>query len=345
MTSINWKIFLSFIFISCRIFTTHSQGVNITGLEKTWKSEQITAYQRLFNDLQLLSQEGINNIRLPVDLNFFFENANENELKEFKKWIKRITRYASKHKMALILSNFNHHLSQENYKSQGKLISKNWLQLLDFLNDKHLLYPELYIDIVNEPVLYPKEWEETAKNIITSIRTSHPEVIIVCGASNYNSIYELSRMQPLPFKSIIYSFHFYEPFIFTHQGTTWTGNQNATTGIPFPYPDSTEVIQMPQLSEKAMGTEGAINYRDYSQTGTYQAIRDKLSLLNTWRSTYGVEVWCTEYGVTQNADKQSRIKYLKAVDEVLKELSIPGYIWEYKGNFGIDDISILQFDN
>lgn len=147
-------------------------------------------------------------------------------------------------------------------------------------------------------------------------------------------------MQPLPFDSIIYSFHFYEPFIFTHQETNWTGNQNATTGIPFPYPDSTEVTPMPQLSEKAIGTAGAVNFRDYSQTGTYQAIRDKLTLVDNWRSTHGVEVWCTEYGATRNADKQSRIKYLKAVNEALKELRIPGYIWEYRGNFGIDDLPI-----
>ena len=311
-------------------------------MEKTWDSAFLPDYHQYKQDLQSLKAAGAKDLRLPVDLQFYISNSSKAETLAFKKSIRQIIRFTARHKMSIILSNFNHGLDQSNYKSQGKRIAQEWLELLDFLNQNKLLYAQLYIDLVNEPVLYPLEWEETAQSIIGLIRKEYPDLKIIYGSSNYNSMYELSRMNPLPYKSIIYSFHFYEPFLFTHQGTPWTGDQNATTGIPFPYPHSTAVSTMPPLASKALGTAGAINYRDYSHTGTYQAIRDKLAHVNDWKTTHGVDVWCTEYGVTQNADPQSRKNYLKAVGEVLKDFGIKGYIWEYKGNFGVDKLNFSE---
>lgn len=336
------RFFIIKIFTICTIFTTRSQGVNLTGLEKTWQSQKSFNYRYYKENVLELKSHDFKHVRLPVDLDYFLNDADKREKYKFKRLIKRLVKLTANAHMSLIISNFNHGLNLENYTEESDRISKNWIALLNMLSENEIAVDHIYLDIVNEPILYPKEWEVSALKIIRAIREVHPNIVVIYGASNYNSIYELSRIEPLPVDNIIYSFHFYEPFVFTHQGTSWTGDQNATLGIPFPYPDSTATIKMPQLAAKAMNTAGEVNYKDYDKTGTYQAISDKLTWVKNWKERNKVEVWCTEYGVTKNADEPSRLHYLNAVNQVLRDYNIRGYVWEYKGNFGVKEFIIKK---
>ena len=105
-------------------------------------------------------------------------------------------------------------------------------------------------------------------------------------------------------------------------------------GIPFPY----DSLSMPKLSNKAKNTDGEINFRDYKLTGNIHAIIDKLRIVKKWQDRYNVKVWCTEYGATKNAGKISRKYYLNKVKDALEFYDIKGFLWEYKGNFGVKEI-------
>ena len=327
-----FKIFLVVMTLLNVKNTVSAQGINITGLERTWTPPKKLSFSSYKNQIKETSLLGFSNIRLPIDLDYFLNKAPYKKQKAFRKLINHIIHYTEKKNINLVLSNFNHGLEHANYKNKAPKIAQDWISLLNQLNINKKTENTIYLDIANEPSLYPKEWEETAIFIINTIREKYPNFTVIYGSSNYNSIYELSRIEPISFENIIYSFHFYEPFLFTHQGTEWTGDQFTTIGIPFPAPKDTS--KMPPLTSLAKNTDAAINYRDYQHTGTYQAINDKLNIVNKWKNQHNVEVWCTEFGVTENADKQSRINYLKAITEILLNFKIKGFIWEYKGNFG-----------
>lgn len=50
------------------------------------------------------------------------------------------------------------------------------------------------------------------------------------------SLATLTQMEPYADKNLIYTYHFYEPFLFTHQGANWTDKITASLkDIPFPY--------------------------------------------------------------------------------------------------------------
>ena len=84
-----------------------------------------------------------------------------------------------------------------------------------FHQNDDLLFFELY----NEPPhMSPDIWKNASQDMIKAIRKIDKNRTLIVGASNYNSIYELSRSTPLDDNNIIYTFHFYEPFFFTHQG-------------------------------------------------------------------------------------------------------------------------------
>src|SRR5437868_2469280 len=67
---------------------------------------------------------------------------------------------------------------------------------------------------------------------IRSVAPNH--TIIACGA-RWSGLEDLLPLQPLALANIIYTFHDYEPFAFTHQGATWTDpTVQPLRNVPYP---------------------------------------------------------------------------------------------------------------
>lgn len=326
--------FILLLFYFCSMDAQDFHGVNISGLERSWDTNK-SSYQveSLKKDLKVAHNLGFQSVRIPIDFSKHLKKSNGRFEYSFEKKLKQIIKN-SKNFYSIVLANFNHQLTDKNFKQRSMSIAQDWLHLLKKLKP---LQRNITIDIANEPELSPKNWRISATSIITEIRKNYPDIKIIFGASNFNSMFELTRSKPLKIQNIIYAFHFYEPFIFTHQGTSWTGHQNSTLHLPFPV----DLNAMPPLSPKAINTSGEINYNNYNKTGTYRAIYDKLKQVKDWSNQHQVEVWCTEYGVTKNADTQSRINYLIGVKNNLNHLNIPGFVWELKGNFGTLNLQLF----
>lgn len=88
-------------------------------------------------------------------------------------------------------------------------------------------------DLLNEPTPphSPYQWWRLAQETITEIRSiGDDHIIIIETPDNHNRPFP---KEPFHDKNIVYSFHFYEPFEFTHQGTSWTGNLPDYISYPF----------------------------------------------------------------------------------------------------------------
>lgn len=327
-------IFLAwFLFLMNIVLHTNAQGslrtefygINLTGLERTWDSPIFNVRQSK-RAIENLKSNDIKAIRLPIAFQYHFS-----EDRRFLKKLKNFLAHCSKTEINLVIAYFGHDLSEENLNQSTDLIIDHWLRVLEILPPRN---SNIFLEIVNEPTISPTSWEKVAVEIISNIRQKNEGVPLIVGATNSNSMFELSRTMPFSFNNIIYTFHFYEPYIFTHQGTEWTGNQHSTKGIPYPFQEG----NMPIINPKAIGTSGEINFRDYYLTGNRVALEDKISQISNWAKNYEVELWCTEYGVTINSDVNSRITYLRDLSEVLKNYRIPGFIWEWEGNFGVNEL-------
>ena len=222
-------------------------------------------------------------------------------------------------------------LSDANFLTETPKVINLWLILAK--RYKSVSTDNLLFEIYNEPPpINPQTWKDAAYNIVTAIRKVDTKRTLIVGASNYNSIYELSRFVRLADENIIYTFHFYEPFFFTHQGAEWVGDQMATTGVPFPY----SAENFPALNAKAKNTWGETNYYQYKVEGTERALFDKLTIVKQWGAKYNVPILCGEYGVhNKYADLDSRCRYIMAMRKTLKTLNIPGMLWDYNGTFSI----------
>jgi endoglucanase len=304
-------------------------GMNISWLEQTWNPKALTSTPVTNADFKFLKKLGFRSIRLPVAFEYYADKGVP--IAKVLKRVDQVLAYCKQNGLKLVIDYHYGKLNDSNYATETQTIIKTW----NLLTHKYLSVPanELFFEIYNEPPpMNPQLWKDAAYNIVSAIRKIDSKRTLLVGASNYNSIYELSRMVRLADENIIYTYHFYEPFLFTHQGAAWVGNQVATTGVPFPY----NVEKFPAINPKAKGTWGETNYSKYKNDGNEQSVKDKLQIVKNWSGTYYVPVLCSEYGVyNQFADTESRCRYIKTVRQALKQLQMPGMLWEYNGNFSI----------
>jgi len=304
-------------------------GISISWLEQTWNKDILNKDAIKASDFQLLKQLGFKSIRLPVAFGYF--QANSNSQQKILGYVDQVFKLCQLYGFRLIICYHPGNLSENTNLPDNQKVIDLWVSLTK--KYIHKSADNLFFELYNEPPhMDPKVWESAANSIIAAIRRVDQKRTLIVGASNFNSIYELSRMTPLNDGNIIYTFHFYEPFFFTHQGATWIGDQVATTGVPFPYDKQT----FPSLNPRAKNTWGETNYYQYSRDGNEQSVRDKLQIVKNWALKYNVPLLCGEYGVyNQYAGLDSRCRYIKAVRQTLKTMGIPGMLWDYNTSFSI----------
>ncbi|MEB0260415.1 MULTISPECIES: cellulase family glycosylhydrolase [unclassified Mucilaginibacter] len=304
-------------------------GVSVSWLEQTWNKDVLSINPIKNADFELIRQLGFKSIRLPVAF-AYFQSQNIPVEKVFTH-IDEVLKQCKAHRLKLIIDYHYGNLNDTNYLTETPKLINLWLILTNrYMRES----PEIvFFELYNEPPhMNPKVWKDASYNIVTAIRKVDKKRTLIVGASNFNSIYELSRMERLADENIIYTFHFYEPFFFTHQGADWVGDQMATTGVPFPY----NVKTYPPLNPKVVGTWGEHNYYQYCTDGNEQSVHDKLLIVKNWGAKYGVPILCGEYGVyNKYADADSRCRYIKVVRKNLKAMGIPGIMWDYNTNFSI----------
>ena len=107
----------------------------------------------------------------------------------------------------------------------------------------------VFFEVLNEPEFdSPQQWAAVQTRAIAAIRQAAPHHTIIATAAHYSGLTDLLTLEPVADPNVIYTFHDYEPFAFTHQGATWTMEQVRPLR-DVPYPSSPEKIA-PVLSQE-----------------------------------------------------------------------------------------------
>jgi endoglucanase len=306
-----------------------NNGISVSWLEQVWNKNVLDTSEINPADLRLLKKLGFKSIRLPVA--FAYYESHQIPIEKVLAHVDYVVKECNQYGFKLIIDYHGGNLNDSNYLTETPKIINLWSVLAKrYINQNP---NNLFFELYNEPPhMNPQIWKDAAYNIVTAIREIDKQRTLIVGASNYNSIYELSRFVRLADENIIYTFHFYEPFLFTHQGAEWVGAAAATTGVSFPYNGE----NFPKISPETVGSWGEANYKQYPRDGNEQSLRDKLQIAKNWGNKYDVPILCGEYGVyNKYADLDSRCRYIKAVHSALKGLNIPGMLWEYNAGFSI----------
>lgn len=234
--------------------------------------------------------------------------------------------------MKLIIDYQHGQLREKNFDADTNRLNALWLQIaahFAYTNPDQVLFVAF-----NEPnELNNDLWRIAAMNVVATIRKHCPQHTILIGAADYNSLSALLKFNPLADKNIIYSFHYYEPFIFTHQGAPWTGNATSTVKINFEAPDN--IHRLPTLAPKAKGTWGENGLKDYPYWVTSDKIESQIKKIAYWGLINHVPVYCGEFGSYRGADAKSRAGHLKRLRTDFENNHINYAWWEWDRNFSL----------
>jgi len=199
--------------------------------------------------------------------------------------------------------------------------------------------PDLMIlEIINEPVFDQREeeWNVLNLRLATAIRQSAPQHTIMSTGPNWGGIDGLKKLKLLPDKNVVYSFHCYDPFPFTHQGATWSSEEvKPLRGVP--YPSSPEAVEplLAALADKPRSKGMVENYGRQRWDKERLAARFKEGL--EWGARHGVPLYCGEFGVIPNFPKpEHRANWFRDFGAVLAEHKIGWAVWGWDEGFGLN---------
>jgi endoglucanase len=206
-----------------------------------------------------------------------------------------------------------------------------WKQLADRYKDRSNL---ICYEILNEPHgIADAVWHNIQQQAIDTIRAYDQTHTLIVGPANWNSYNNLKYMPEFTGENLIYTFHFYEPHVFTHQGAAWNiPSMENLGGVPYPY----DAARMPDLPEELKGTWVEDRYNAYPIEGNDTWVRSQIDIAIQFMNERQVPLWCGEFGAYMpNSQTEDRARWLETVRTYLEDNGIAWALFEYGGGFGI----------
>lgn len=304
-------------------------------------------------DFELIRQLGFTFVRVPIDLNYVMDSSSPDLLKadgvaQVEKGVQRLL----DHGLAVLID--LHSTSLEDSDStnySGALEDPEFVEVFirfwqSFAARWSAYDPaSLIIGPMNEPVFEddPAAWLPIQERLVAAIREVAPEHTIVATAALWSAIDTLVEMTPLPDPNIVYDFHFYDPFVFTHQGAEWSW-EGVQPLRSVPYPSSPAAVQplLDMLPQDATVARDALAW--YGEERWDSAlIRSRIQQSADWAAAYGVPVICTEFGAyNRYAPPADRIRWIEDTRTALEAHGIGWAMWEYDDSFGLVDRTLIR---
>lgn len=309
-----------------------SRGVNLTGWFQVNSPGQIQFTKYTKQDIVNIKSLGCDVIRLPVNLHSMTSGSPSYTLDPFYlAFVDSVINWCEELDIYLILDNHSFDPNIDTSPDIGNILNKVWSQTAIHLKDRSEL---VVYEILNEPHgISTSAWGVIQGQVINTIRAIDTKHTIIVGGSGYNSYNELKNLPVYSDNNLLYTFHFYDPFVFTHQGASWTSpSMEPLTGVPFPY--NPAVMPSCPASLKGSWIESSLN--SYPAEGNVARVQQLIDIAVNFRNSRNVNIFCGEFGVyIPNSSNADRSYWYDIVKQYFESKDIPWTTWDYQGGFGL----------
>jgi endoglucanase len=260
------------------------------------------------DDFQIIAKAGFTTIRLPVRWSTHAGDKAPYAIDAaFMARVKQVVGNARAAGLNVILN--SHHFEQIHSDPSDANIAKlagMWTQIAAAFADQPT--DKLWFEIENEP--HDKFNDTNLLKVLSpalaEIRKTNPDRPVIIGGEFWSGINSLKTLKLPDDPNIIPTFHYYDPFQFTHQGATWVDN---------PPP---------------MG-------RTYGTAEDERNLKADVQKVRDYIKKTGKTPFMGEFGANEGIPLYERVKYMLTVRRAFDEVGIGMCAWGFTNTFPIYD--------
>jgi hypothetical protein len=328
-------------------------------------------------DLAALRAAGIDFVRLPVDPGPLLAFSGERRERLIRDVIAAIE-LANENALSVVL-NLHVNEATHHFNSRNLLGGPNAPLFPRYLALVHELATRLSrLDparVAFEPVNEPPQgcgaadWSRVQAELLQAARLAAPRLTLVASGACGGMIAGLEALDPalLPDANIIYTFHFYEPYVFSHQGAPWMSSEpmyRYLNAVPWPGSAGTrqrtfdavatrmaaDTTTPPAQKHEVAATITRALDQYFDANPDRRFIEKYFARVTAWADRHGVDrsrILLGEFGALRSDDRYvaapapDRARYVRDVREVCEAAGMPWAFWNLFDGMGltIDDWS------
>lgn len=307
-----------------------TKGVNFTNWLEFKTAEQIDAEQFTKQDFLNVKKLGCDVVRLPIHFERICEGRADYRIPDkIFGILDKVAAWTEELKLYVIFDFHNNcHADSVTSADVERVLTPIWTQLAERYKDASQF---LVYELMNEPHgIEVAFWNEIIARVFKLVRSIDKRHYIISGGADWNSFQAMKTLPDFQDDKVIYTFHFYDPHTFTHQGASWS-HLERVVNIPFPYDEK----RMPPLPENPTEDEKA-RFAAYPEQGTIAAVEKFFDQYAEFSQERNAPVFCGEFGCFMPfAKHEDRVNWYTIVTNLLEERGIARTSWDYYGGFGI----------
>jgi len=322
-----------------------SRGINLDNYFSAYSDPQHFRFRLNAEDFALIKRMGFTFCRLPMDPGHFFDEAHPDRLRPAIRYVDKAVSMILASGLSVMVDPIHTSSVQPSFDERlatdpgfAEKVAIYWQAIAR--RYAHLDANRVFFEIMNEPHssayghVTSAWWPPVQERFARAIRAVAPDNTLVATGEKWGGIDGLVAIRPLPDPNVVYSFHYYEPLTFTHQGASWAGKARAELS-DIPYPSSPDAVRA-ALARLADPHARALLTEYGRERWNITTIRAWIRRAVEWGRRWDVPILCGEFGVYKKvAPPEARDRWIRDVRTVLEEYHIGWAMWDYDEGFGI----------
>lgn len=324
-------------------FEGFMKGINLGG----WLSQYAADKEHLDSyitekDIEKIAGWGLDHVRIPVDYTIF-ETAEGEPLEIGNEYLEKAYEWCDKYGINMIIDvhktfGYSYEVAyNESGFFESEALQERFYKLWDRISARFGNRPErIAFELLNE--VNDKElsdtWNRIIRTVIARVRRNAPDTYILIGGYWNNSVDALADLEKPYDDKIVYNFHCYDPFLFTHQAAYWVQEMNEDFRISYPgdikeYREKIKELNLTRIQD----------YMDVPDTG-FDADYFERRFIGAVKlcEERGCALYCGEYGVIDKASAEDELNWYRDINTVFERHGIGRSAWSYKKvDFGLTD--------